>query len=414
MKALYQNSFIFFLAYKLFIELVKEGYYLNDINHEVLIIGGGIIGASISYFLSKAGYDVGLIESKEIASLTSSHCDGNILAIDKTPGFDSQMTLRSQKLIHELSKELILPFEYRKPGSILVCETEKEMQAAEQWVQQQRDYGLDFKMLDKQDIKNESKYFSDHLLGVLECSTDSTVNPYMLTYSFIETAKQHGLKVYEYEHVKNINKSNETFYIQTTNHSFYANKVVNACGIYASEIGSMLDVHIPIYPRKGQILVASRNETVGIRKVMEFGYLMSKFGGERQVSKEMEDYGIALVFEPTESQNFLIGSSREFNGYDKKVNSKVNRLIAQRAIHFYPKLKDMSLIRTYSGLRPFTEDHLPIVSETEVEGFYVAAGHEGDGIGLSSITGLFIEQLISDKETEIDISPLSVNRFKEV
>ncbi|NQE00614.1 NAD(P)/FAD-dependent oxidoreductase, partial [Staphylococcus xylosus] len=175
-----------------------------------------------------------------------------------------------------------------------------------------------------------------------------------------------------------------TFYIQTTNYSFYANKVVNACGIYASEIGSMLDVHIPIYPRKGQILVASRNETVGIRKVMEFGYLMSKFGGERQVSKEMEDYGIALVFEPTESQNFLIGSSREFNGYDKKVNSKVNRLIAQRAIHFYPKLKDMSLIRTYSGLRPFTEDHLPIVSETEVEGFYVAAGHEGDGIGLSS------------------------------
>ena len=115
MKALYQNSFIFFLVYKLLVELVKEGYYLNDINHEVLIIGGGIIGASISYFLSKAGYDVGLIESKEIASLTSSHCDGNILAIDKTPGFDSQMTLRSQKLIHELSKELILPFEYRKP-----------------------------------------------------------------------------------------------------------------------------------------------------------------------------------------------------------------------------------------------------------------------------------------------------------
>ena len=140
---------------------------------------------------------------------------------------------------------------------------------------------------------------------------------------------------------------------------------------------------------------------------------MSKFEGERQVSKEMKDYGIALVFEPTESQNFLIGSSREFKGYDKKVSSKVNRLIAQRAIHFYPKLKDMNLIRTYCGLRPFTEEHLPIVGETDVEGFYVAAGHEGDGIGLSSITGLFIEQLISGKETEIDISPLSVNRFKE-
>lgn len=386
---------------------------LNTINHDVLIIGGGIIGASISYFLSKSGYDVGLVESKEIASLTSSHCDGNILAIDKTPGFDSQMTLLSQKLIHELSKELILPFEYRRPGSILVCENDEEMQAAEQWVQQQCDYGLDFKMLNKQDIKNESKYFSDHILGGLECTTDSTVNPYMLTYSFVESAKQYGLKVYEYEHVNNVNKDNEMFLVETTNYYFYANKVVNACGIYAPQIGKMLNIDIPIYPRKGQILVASRNETMGLRKVMEFGYLMSKFEGERQVSKEMKDYGIALVFEPTESQNFLIGSSREFKGYDKKVSSKVNRLIAQRAIHFYPKLKDMNLIRTYCGLRPFTEDHLPIVGETDVEGFYVAAGHEGDGIGLSSITGLFIQQLISGKETEIDISPLSVNRFKE-
>ena len=258
---------------------------LNTINHEVLIIGGGIIGASISYFLSKSGYDVGLVESKEIASLTSSHCDGNILAIDKTPGFDSQMTLLSQKLIHELSKELILPFEYRRPGSILVCENDEEMQAAEQWVQQQCDYGLDFKMLNKQDIKNESKYFSDHILGGLECTTDSTVNPYMLTYSFVESAKQYGLKVYEYEHVNNVNKDNEKFLVETTNYYFYANKVVNACGIYAPQIGKMLNIDIPIYPRKGQILVASRNETMGLRKVMEFGYLMSKFEGERQVSK---------------------------------------------------------------------------------------------------------------------------------
>lgn len=385
---------------------------LNNINHEVLVIGGGIIGASISYFLSKSGYDVGLIESKEIASLTSSHCDGNILAIDKSPGFDSQMTLMSQKLIHELSKELVLPFEYRRPGSILVCENEAEMEAAKQWVKQQCDYGLDFKMLDKEDIKNESKYFSDHILGGLECATDSTVNPYMLTFSFIETAKQYGLKVYEYEHVYDVNKENNKFCIETTNYYFHSDKVVNACGIYASRIADMLNIDIPIYPRKGQIIVASRNETLGLRKVMEFGYLMSKFGGERQVSKEMEEYGIALVFEPTESQNFLIGSSREFNGYDKKVNAKVNSLIAQRAIHFYPKLKDMNLIRTYCGLRPFTEDHLPIVGETEISGFYVAAGHEGDGIGLSPITGLFIEQLISDKETEIDISPLSINRFK--
>src|SRR5690554_5042387 len=91
---------------------------------EVIIIGGGIIGASIAYYTSKLGMEVTILEKGELASGTSSRCDGNILAIDKDPGFDSQMSLASQKLTAQLSKELKHSFEYRAPGSILVCETE--------------------------------------------------------------------------------------------------------------------------------------------------------------------------------------------------------------------------------------------------------------------------------------------------
>lgn len=70
------------------------------------------------------------------------------------------------------------------------------------------------------------------------------------------------------------------------------------------KIGEMLDLSIPIEPRKGHIIVASRQQHVGSRKVMEFGYLISKFGGKRKVDALTEKYGVALVFEPTESQNF--------------------------------------------------------------------------------------------------------------
>src|SRR5699024_12503040 len=96
------------------------------------------------------------------------------------------MTLLSQNLIHKLSKELILPFEYRKPGSILVCENDEEMQAAEQWVKQQCDYGLDYKLLSKKDIKIYTYYFSDHILGSLDCATVSQVNTLFLTFIMIE------------------------------------------------------------------------------------------------------------------------------------------------------------------------------------------------------------------------------------
>jgi sarcosine oxidase subunit beta len=174
----------------------------------------------------------------------------------------------------------------------------------------------------------------------------------------------------------------------------------------------MLDIEIPIKPRKGQIIVASRQQPVGLRNVMEFGYLISKFGGERKVDPITDKYGVALVFEPTESQNFLIGSSRQFNGYDTKVNHEVLKCIANRAVRFYPKIADMMVIRTYAGLRPWTEDHLPIISQVEkVPGFYIAAGHEGDGISLAAITGKIIEELINEKATSVPIEPLRYDRF---
>lgn len=382
---------------------------------DVLIIGGGIIGCSIAYYTSKYGRDVTIIEKGEFVSGTSSRCDGNILAIDKDPGFDSQMSLVSQKLVTELSEELEHSFEYRAPGSILVCESDEEMEAAQQWVNRQKEAGLPFRMLDRQDIKEESPFFADDLLGGLECATDSTVNPYLLAFSLLAESKKFGTKTFNHTEVKEIKRDIDgSFIVETTNGTFTAKQVVNAAGVWAPKIGQMLDVNIPIEPRKGHIIVASRQQHVGCRKVMEFGYLISKFGGKRKVDALTEKYGVALVFEPTESQNFLIGSSREFVGFHTRINNEVIKCIANRAIRFYPKMADMMVIRSYAGLRPWTEDHLPIISRVEhIPNYFIAAGHEGDGISLAAVTGKVIEELLNEKETIIPIEPLRLSRFTE-
>ncbi|ASZ66602.1 MULTISPECIES: NAD(P)/FAD-dependent oxidoreductase [Bacillus] len=382
---------------------------------DVLIIGGGIIGCSIAYYTSKYGRDVTIIEKGEFVSGTSSRCDGNILAIDKDPGFDSQMSLVSQKLVTDLSEELEHSFEYRAPGSILVCESDEEMEAAQQWVNRQKEAGLPFRMLDRQDIREESPFFADDLLGGLECATDSTVNPYLLAFSLLSEAQKFGTKAFKQTEVKSINiDTNGSFVVETTNGTFTAQQVVNAAGVWAPKIGQMLNVNIPIEPRKGHIIVASRQQHVGCRKVMEFGYLISKFGGKRKVDALTEKYGVALVFEPTESQNFLIGSSREFVGFHTRINNEVIKCIANRAIRFYPKMADMMVIRSYAGLRPWTEDHLPIISRVEhIPNYFIAAGHEGDGISLAAVTGKVIEELLNEKETIIPIEPLRLSRFTE-
>src|SRR5699024_794181 len=104
--------------------------------------------------------DCMLIEKNDIASGTSSRCDGNVSIVDKDPGFDSQMSWKSQELIADLQHELDLPYEYRALGSILVCDNEDEAEAAKEWVKTQSNAGLEFNFLTNADIRNESPYFA--------------------------------------------------------------------------------------------------------------------------------------------------------------------------------------------------------------------------------------------------------------
>ena len=93
----------------------------------------------------------------------------------------------------------------------------------------------------------------------------------------------------------------------------------------------------------------------------------------RNIDPKLENLGIAFVFEPTLSNNFLIGSSRAFVGFDTHVSIEVMQGLAERAIRFFPAIKDIHVIRAYAGLRPYVEDHMPIISKVnEVPGFYIA------------------------------------------
>lgn len=383
---------------------------------EVAVIGGGIVGCAVAYYVAKAGIDCVLIEKNDIASGTSSRCDGNVTIVDKDPGFDSLMSLKSQELTIDLHEELDLPFEYRALGSLLVCENDVEMEAAKEWVDIQTKAGLKFNLLDRSDLRQESPYFADDIPGGLECETDSLINPYLFCYSLVDKAvKEYGLKLHTQAEVTGLSKKEDQFTIETSNGTYTAKQVVNAAGVWAPFIGQMLEVDIPIVPRKGHIMVGARQEPVMMRNVMEFGYLMNKFGRERQADARTTEHGVALVLEPTESQNFLIGSSRQFVGYDSKIDINVLETMANRAIRFFPAMKDFRMIRAYTGFRPWTADHLPIVSPVdEIPGFYIAAGHEGDGISLATVTGKLIQEMITEEtDTIIPVDPLRFSRFQE-
>jgi sarcosine oxidase subunit beta len=385
---------------------------------DVVVIGGGVVGTAIAYFLARKNIDVILVEKGAITAGTSGRCEGDVLVCDKTPGFDSRLTKLSQDLFPEIANQLDYDIGWTQKGSLLAIENEAEMEAAKTLCSQLVAEGLPVRILDKYEVHEDEPYLAPDIVGGMETDCDGSLNPMALAYGLVNGVKKLGAKVLTHRAVTGIGLDANGCIerVVTEGEEILSKRVVNAAGVWAAEIGKLVGLDIPIKPRQGQMLVAERTFPVARRKVMEFGYMMAKFDSQgyvRRVTPEMKKYGVALVFEPTEAQNFLIGSSRRFVGMDTSCHIDVLNAMAQRAIRFFPVIKDIKVIRSYAGLRPFTPDHLPIISETEVPGFYVATGHEGDGIGLSLITGKLISQMICDEAPEIPIEALKLSRFKD-
>jgi len=383
---------------------------------DVIVIGGGVIGSAITYYLSQEGAKVSLVERGDVSSGTSSACDGNILVIDKMPGYDTQLALKSQRLLAKLVENLDYDLEYAQRGSVLVVEDEKQAKVARDWFVRQKESGLPMHYLEGRDVFEDEPLLAHDVVGLVECASDSSLNPMAFVYALIAGARHAGAMIHPFTEVTGIRRDSAGAVcgVETTRATMSADRVVLAAGVWTPALAANLGVDVPIKPRKGHILVAERSPRPARRKVQEFGYLLTKFGDTegRSVEPDMDSYGVAMVFEPTEHGNFLIGSSREFVGFDRRCNHHVLELMARRALRFFPTIRDIHVIRTYAGLRPYTPDHLPIVSSVPtVPGLYIAAGHEGDGIGLAPITGRLIAQMIVGEPTAISTEPLQIDRF---
>ena len=184
-----------------------------------------------------------------------------------------------------------------------------------------------------------------------------------------------------------------------------AGAVVSAAGVWSNEIARSAGVELPVRPRKGHILVTSRAPGLIAHPMLECSYAAS-------VQSAAEGIQVALVAEMTAGGTVLLGSSREFVGFDRSASPAVVQAIAARALRFLPKLAQASIIRSYAGLRPWSPDHLPLVGPVAAApGFYLATGHEGAGVGLAPVTGQIIADWIVRGKAPALAEPVRPGRF---
>jgi len=368
---------------------------------DVVVIGGGIVGAACAYHLCEAGLKVHLVERRFPASGTSRACDGLILLWDKMPGAELALGQASSALWVELAGALELDFEYARQGTIFLAEGEGGMDAGRAKAEALSAVGVRAQVLDGPGLRSLEPNLAPDIAGGIFFPDDAQVDARRATLAMLSAAQRRGLTLHTNAEAVAIQRAaggaGRIEKVITRDGEIGTETVVCAAGVWSNAVAQLVGGELPLRPRKGHILVTAKVPGMVHHPLLEGGYVST-------VQSATEDLQVALVAEPTASGTLLLGSSRQSVGFDRSVSMTVVGAIAARAVRFLPALAQVPVIRSYAGLRPWSPDHLPLIGPwAQVPGFYVAAGHEGAGIGLAPVTG----RLITDWITGAKLPPFA-------
>ncbi len=376
-------------------------------NPDAIVIGAGIVGASVALSLTNSGFKVLVIDRGAVSSGTTGAGEGNILVSDKDPGPELTLALRSRDLWFEMQEDVGDTFELEAKGGVVVARNDDGplMKLAAE----QSHHGVKVQLLDHASLHDLEPYLDRKFQSGVFYPQDSQCQPMLAAAHVIRTVVRRGGAFISQAKVTKISVSEgHVTGIETTQGNFSAPIIVNATGTWAGELAQMAGSHLPIAPRKGFILVTEPTRKYVFHKVYDSDYVAN-------VASSDADLQTSTVVEGTRAGTILIGASRERVGFDGSMNYEILRRLAAQATSLFPVLRDVQLLRAYRGFRPYAPDHLPVIGEdATVKGLWHSAGHEGAGIGLAPGSAALITDAILGRESFMDASPFSPARFEKV
>ena len=382
--------------------------------YDVIVVGGGIIGCSVAWQLAKRKQRVLVIERTDVASGSAGATDGFVGCYTKKPGPQLDLAIKSVQMFDTLQEELGEDIAYQRgAGGMQPVEDQTQWDMLEKTAQLQQQHGLDVRMISAQEAHKIVPGLSTDIHGALYCPDAGKVNPMNLSFAYCRAARKYGAEFMNRTLVTGfLIEDGRVRGIQTEKGIFYADVIFNACGSCAGKLAGLAVLDMPIKPRKGQLAVTEPIGPYLTATVQCALYNVIKFRPETIKDQTVLKLGSSLSIEQQESGGLIIGGTREFVDYEGENTFEAIETMMKRAIRFFPALKDVSIIRFFSGFRPYTPDGLSLLGEVKtLPGFYMAAGHEGDGIALAPITGKLVAELIVTGKTSYDISDFSPNRF---
>lgn len=362
---------------------------------EVLIAGGGIIGCSIAYHLSKAGARVTVIERESVGSQASGAATGLLVALAtvQVPGDFLDLTIegckRHKVIVPEIEELSGIDARYGDFSWLELAFTEEE----EQELKQDMGWKLDTpgaSWLSDDDIRRLEPRTTPQARAGLYIEGQAQVDAYRITLAFARAAEALGTTIKYGEVTGLITESGRVNGFNTSLGNMSGDIVVLAMGSWSKDIEAWIGMPVPVEPLKGQTIhLEVPGPTLPCMIHHGSNYVAPKLGGV-----------------------VVAGSFDGFMGYDTTIHEEGKALILEGVEAVCPGVMDSRIVTHITGLRPSSRDLLPIIGPIPgLEGAYIATGHRRLGITLSGITGELVSQLILQGETRLPLDLYRLDRF---
>jgi len=364
---------------------------------EIIIIGGGIIGASIAYHLAQKGAKgVVLLEKGRLGEGSTGKCVGGIRAQFST-AINIRFSLESLKTWDNFEDLTGVDVGFRKAGYLFLATTQEEWKIFQENVLLQQSFHIPVELLSPPEIHHRWPYLKvDDLQGGSYSPQDGFAGPYEAMSGFIRKARKGGVKIYEGTAVQQVLKEGgKVKGVRTSSGEISGPVVVNASGPYAEEVARMAGIEVPVKPYRRQV------------------FFTTPFPWIADPIPLVIDFHRGWYFRREGKGLLLSGPKDHFASFNVDVDYEAMVRVVENALYRVPLLEKAEINRGWAGSYEISPDHHAILGESSLKGFFLANGFSGHGFQHSPAVGQVMAELILDETPSIEISSLALDRFVE-